>query len=47
MDTGGGKGRETNWEIRIDICILTCVKQIASGKLLQSTESSARCSVMT
>ena len=44
MDTVGGKGRETDWEIRIEICTLTCIKQIASGKLLQSAGSSARCS---
>ena len=28
-------------------CVLSCVKQIASGKLLHSTGSSAQCSVMT
>ena len=37
----------TNWEIRFDINILPCVKQIASGNLLYSTGSSAQCSVMT
>ena len=37
----GGK----NWEIGIDIYTLPCVKQIASGNMLYSTGSSARCSV--
>ena len=32
-----------NWEIRIDIHTLPCVKQIASGKLPGSTGSSAQC----
>ena len=41
-----GKGG-TNWEIRIDIYTLPCEKWIASGNLLYSTGSSARCSVMT
>ena len=36
-----------NWEIRIDIYTLPCVKQTASGTLLYSTGSSAQCSVMT
>jgi len=36
-----------NWEIGIDIYTLPYVKQIANGKLLQSTGSSAWCSVMT
>ena len=48
MDTA--RGREVgkmNWEIRIDIHTLPCVKQIASWKLLCSTGSSAQCSVMT
>ena len=36
-----------NWEIRFDINALPHVKQIASGNLLCSTGSSARCSVMT
>ena len=42
---GGGK-RATNWDFRIDYT-LPCVKQIASGKPLYSTGSSAQCSVMT
>ena len=33
-----------NWESRIDIYTLPCVKQLASGKLLYNTESSALCS---
>ena len=38
-----------NWEIVIDIYTpsIPCIKQITSGKLLQSTGSSAWCSVMT
>ena len=36
-----------NWEIRFDINTLTCVKQLASGKLLCSTGSSVQGSVMT
>ena len=36
-----------NWEIRIDIDTLPCVKQIANGILLYSTGKSAWCSVMT
>ena len=48
MDTVGGEEEgEMNWEIRIDINTLPCVEQIASGKQLYSTGSSARCSVMT
>ena len=42
---GGGIGM--NWVIGIDICALPCVKQIASGNLLCSAGSSARCSIMT
>lgn len=40
-------GRGTNWERSIDIYMLSYVKQIATGKLLHSTVSSAGCSVMT
>lgn len=29
----------TNWEIRNDICMEQCVKQIANGNLLYSTEA--------
>ena len=42
MEGEGG----TSWEIRIDMYTLLCMKQIASGKLLYVTGSSARCSVM-
>ena len=45
MDTLG-EG-ETNWKSSIAIFILPCVKEIASGKLLDRTRSSAQCSVMT
>ena len=34
-------------EIGIDMYSLPCVKQTASGKLLDSTGSSVQCSVMT
>ena len=41
-------GREMSKKTTIiDIYTLLCVKQIASGKLLNSTGSSALCSVMT
>ena len=36
-----------NWETRIYIYTLLCVKYIANGNLLCSTGSSARCSVVT
>ena len=42
-----GEGSEMNWEIGTDIYKLLCVNQIASGKLLYNTESSAWCSVVT
>ena len=45
--TQRGKGRGMNRKSRIYIYTQPCVKQIASGKLLSSTGSSARCSVMT
>ena len=47
VDTEGEGGGRMNWEIRIDVYTLPCVKLIASGKLLHSTGRSARCSVMT
>ena len=47
MDTLGEGEGGTNWEIRFDIITLPRVKQIASGNLLYSTGSSARCSVVT
>ena len=43
-----GRGRgEMNWEIGVDICTLTCIKQIASRNLLYGAGSSALCSVVT
>ena len=36
-----------NWEIRINLYTPPCVKQIASGTVLDSTRSSAQCSVRT
>ena len=45
---GGGDGESgMNWETRIDMYTLPCVKQIASENLLHSIGSSVRCSVMT
>ena len=41
----GGRGGGVNWKIRTDTYTLPCGKWIASGKLLYSTGSSARCSV--
>ena len=36
-----------SWESSTDMCTLPCVKYLANGKLLDSTGSSAPCSVMT
>ena len=47
VDTEGEGKSGMNWEIRIDIYTLPCVKEIASGNLLYSPGSSAWCSVMT
>ena len=47
VDTEGEEESEANWESSIGIYTLLCVKQTASGKLVYSTGSSARCSVMT
>ena len=47
MDIGGDVEGGMNWEIGVDIYALPCVKQIASGNLLYSAGSSARCSVMS
>ena len=47
VDKSGEGEWGINWEIRLDIYTLLCVKRIASGKLLWSTGSSAQCSVMT
>ena len=38
---------EMNWESSVDVHTLPRVKEIASGKLLYSTGSSAQCCVMT
>ena len=41
------KGEDgTDWEIRTDIYTLPCVKQITNGNLLNSTGSSAPCSMV-
>ena len=47
VDTGQEVGSDTNWERRVDIYTLPCVKKITSGKLPYSTGSSALCSAMT
>ena len=39
--TAGDGESAMNWEIRIDIHTLPCIKQKASGNLLYSTGSSA------
>ena len=36
-----------NWESSIDGYTPSCIKQVASGRQLDSIGSSARCSVMT
>ena len=43
----GGGGGEMNWESSIDGYTPSCIKQVASGRQLDSIGSSARCSVMT
>ena len=43
--SGHGDG-EMIWEIWIDLCVLPCVKQIASGNLLYNPGSSVGCSVI-
>ena len=47
VDTGQEVESETNWERRVDIDTLPCVKKITSGKLPYSTGSLALCSAMT
>jgi len=42
-----GARSKTNWGSSTDIYTLSCVKHIASGKLLYNTGSPAWCSVMT
>ena len=37
VDTVGEREGGTNWESSIEIYTLSCVKQIASGKLLDNT----------
>ena len=44
MDTAGEGEGATNQESSIAIYALPCIEQIASGKLLQNTGSSAQCS---
>ena len=44
----GGEGADgMNWEIRIDIYTLLCIKQITNENLLYSTGNSTQCSVVT
>ena len=47
VDSVGEGENGIHRENSIDMYTLSCVKQIASGKLLYSTGSSAWCSVMT
>ena len=47
MDTVGKGDSGMNSESDINIYTLLCVKHTASGKLMYSAGSSARCSVMT
>ena len=47
MDTEREGVGGMSWESRTDIYTLPCVKQIAGGKLLHSTGSPIRCSVIT
>lgn len=42
--TWAGEGIGMNWEIGIDMCTLSCIKQMASGILLSGTGSLAWCS---
>ena len=46
-DTGVEGEGGTNWESWIDIYILQCIKELASGKLLCSSGCSAQCSLMS
>ena len=45
MDTVGGEEGRMNWESNIETCILSYVKQVASGKLLYNTRGSTQHSV--
>ena len=47
VDTGWEGESAMNWESRLDIRTLPCIKQIASRKLLYSIESPAWCSAMS
>ena len=47
VSMGQGRNEMGDWNWRINIYILPCVKQIASGNLLYSSRSSARCPVTT
>ena len=47
LGVGVGEGSGKNWEVGFAIYTLLYVKQIASGDLLDSTGSSAQCSVAT
>ena len=43
---GAGDGGVLNWEIRIDIYTLMCIKLVTNGYLLYSTGNSTQYSVM-
>ena len=47
MEWGRWGDEGMNWEIRVDVYKLPCVKYRASGKLLYSTGNSAQCSAVT
>ena len=47
LNTVVGRGAAMSWGIGVDIRALPCVKQIASGHLLNSMGSSAPCSLVT
>ena len=47
MYTNREEGGGMNWEMRIDIYTLLCIKQITNENLLYSTGNSPQCSVVT
>ena len=47
MDTAGEEEGGMNCESHVEIYTLLCIKQIASGKLPDSTEGLGSCSMMT
>ena len=45
MNIKGGEGGGMNWEIRNDIYILLCIKQITSENQLYRAGNTSQCSV--